>query len=92
MTIVLQDLATKADKNSALDSQNPSHNLILPIETACEVSALSFSTCGRYLFAAIIIPSEKRVHLCAWEISNKQPYFFGEDSLPVESLLTQPRD
>lgn len=87
MTIILQDLAQTKDTKSALDCANPSHVLLLPVETACEISALAFSSCGRYLFAAILVPLEKRVHLCAWDVSNKLPQFFGEESLPVESLL-----
>jgi len=61
MSIVLQDLTLIQNKNSALDSSNPTIRLLLPIETACEIGALIFTNCGRYLFAVIIIPSEKRV-------------------------------
>ena len=88
MTIVLQDLAQTKDPQSVIDCANPSHVLLLPVETACEVSALVFSGCGRYLFAAISVPLEKRVHLCAWDVTTKLPSFLGEDSLPVESLLS----
>lgn len=86
MTVVLYDLAFKEAKGST-DSPNPTHVLLLPIETVCEITALQFSNDGRFLFAAVITPSEKKVYLLAWDLTNKTPVFLSSECLPVESVL-----
>ena len=56
MTIALYDL--KHQKVNS-DAQSPSEVLLLPFESPCFVSSLKFSSDGRFLIAAVIVPNDK---------------------------------
>jgi hypothetical protein len=66
MTVVLYDLSSQ---DPTLKGLHPSHVLLLPVDAVCHISALHFSSDGRYLFAACIAPVEKQVHLLAWDLA-----------------------
>jgi hypothetical protein len=56
MTVALYDLQQRKANS---EPQSPSEVLLLPFDSPCYVSNLKFSSDGRFLIAAVIVPNDK---------------------------------